>query len=905
MAKTLIIAEKPSVAADIARALGGFKKTGEFFESEDYVLSSAVGHLVELFMPEDFDAKFKSWTMKTLPIIPEKFGLKPTEDGEARYKLLKKLMGRKDVGEILNACDAGREGELIFTYIYELAGCKKPFRRLWWSSMTKEAIRGAFTHPRTAEEMRPLGEAARCRSESDWLVGINGTRALTSRMGRYGGLVASVGRVQTPTLSLLVEREYEIRAFQPRDFWRVLGHFQLAAGAYAGIYQQPNFKRSETDEHDRADRLWTEGQAERIRAEAAAAGVASITEEKKRTTQIAPRLFDLTTLQREANGRFGLPARRTLSITQSLYEKYKAITYPRTDSRALPEDYASTVQRTLARLTGEYGVHAAKVIENRWVNPNSKRIFNNAEISDHFAIIPTDEPPEKLPPDEEKIYDMIVRRFVAVFYPSAEFDVTTRLSVAAGHPFKTEGKVLVLPGWLGVYDKAAATDEVLVPVTAPDGSPPRAKIMEIKLEADRTRPPPRYTEATLLAAMEGAGKLVEDEDLAEAMKEKGLGTPATRASIIEHIIALRYVERQQRELIPTTKAESLMEFLKAIKIEELTSMALTGEWEYQLRKIEEGKLTRVKFMADIAKLTRQIVERTRNFDETKVATSKTDIIYPGDGKPLLETFRTYRSQDEKTIIYKIIGNRKIAPAEVRELLANRKIGPLDGFRSKKGRPFSAVLRLDEENKVKFVFENSGFGDNADGTPVDLTQFAVIGKCPVDGAPVHETPSGYVCANFSRGEGAKCGFRVSRVLLGATIPREQFQKLLENKKTDLIKGFKSKRTGRFFEAFLVLKDEGKIGFEFLPRKPRADGKGKGPKGGPAPAAEAATGEASTPAPAAAATTAAAPVPAINGRTSTRKGQTPPVTRAPQGKGNTPPVSPARRKSNTPPPLVPMA
>jgi DNA topoisomerase-3 len=904
MAKTLIIAEKPSVAADIARALGGFKKTGEFFESEDYVLSSAVGHLVELFMPEDFDPKFKSWTMKTLPIIPEKFGLKPTEDGEVRYKLLKKLMGRKDVSEILNACDAGREGELIFTYIYELAGCKKPFRRLWWSSMTKEAIRGAFTHPRSAEEMRPLGEAARCRSESDWLVGINGTRALTSRMGRYGGLVASVGRVQTPTLSLLVEREYEIRAFRPRDFWRVLGNFQLASGSYEGIYQQPNFKRNENDEHDRADRLWQETQAQRICAEAAAAGFATITEEKKRTTQIAPRLFDLTTLQREANGRFGLPARRTLSITQSLYERYKAVTYPRTDSRALPEDYATTVQRTLSRLTGEYGVHAAKVVENRWVNPNSKRIFNNAEVSDHFAIIPTDEPPEKLPPDEEKIYDMIVRRFVAVFYPSAEFDVTTRLSVAAGHTFKTEGKVLVFPGWLGVYDKAAATDEVLVPVTAPDGSPPRAQINEIKLEAEKTRPPPRYTEATLLAAMEGAGKLVEDEDLAEAMKEKGLGTPATRASIIEHIIALRYVERQQRELIPTTKAESLMEFLKAIKIEELTSPALTGEWEYQLRKIEEGKLTRDKFMAGIAKLTRQIVERTRDFDETKVATSETDIIYPGDGKPLLETFRTFRSQDGKLAIYKVIGNRKIAPAEVRELLANRKIGPIDGFRSKKGRPFSAILRLDEENKVKFVFENSGFGDNADGTPMDLTQFEIIGKCPVDGAPVHETPSGYVCANYSRGEGAKCGFRVSRVLLGATVPREQFQKLLENKKTDLIKGFKSKRTGRFFEAFLVLKDEGKIGFEFLPRKPKGEGKGKGFKGKtPTAGAEAAASETAAPA------EVVAPTPEGQGKTpsplSPRKGQTPPVTPMTPSKGKTPPVTPARRKSKTPPPLVPMA
>jgi len=887
MAKTLIIAEKPSVAADIARAVGGFKKDGDFFESEDYVLSSAVGHLVELFMPEDYDPKFKSWSVKTLPIIPEKFGLKPTEDGEERYKLLKKLMLRKDVGEILNACDAGREGELIFNYIYELVGCKKPFRRLWWSSMTKEAIRDAFKHTRSAQEMQPLGEAARCRSESDWLIGINGTRALTSRMGRYGGLVASVGRVQTPTLSLLVEREYEIRAFKPRDYWRVIGTFQIASGLYDGVYQQPNFKRKENDEHDRIDRLWDAALAEKIRAEAAAAGFAAITEEKKRTTQIAPRLFDLTTLQREANARFGLPARKTLSLTQSLYERYKAVTYPRTDSRALPEDYASTATRSLQNLTGEYAAHAAKVIENRWLNPANKRIFNNAEVSDHFAIIPTDEPPEKLPPDEEKIYDMIVRRFIAVFYPSAEFDVTTRLSVAAEHTFKTEGKVLVVPGWLGVYDKTAA-DEVLVPVTAKDGSPARAKINEIKLEAEVTRPPPRYTEATLLAAMEGAGKLVEDEDLADAMKEKGLGTPATRASIIEHLLALRYAERQQRELVPTTKAESLMEFLKVIKIEELTSPALTGEWEYQLRKMENGRLTRAKFMADIAKLTRQIVERTRDFDETKVATSKTDIIYPGDGKPLLETFRTYRSQDGAINIYKVMGNRKLDHAEIRELLEKGQIGPLDGFRSKKGRPFSAVLKFNEEKKVRFVYENN----NADGTdasvPADLSQFPIIGQCPADGAPVHETPSGYVCANYSRGPEAKCSFRVSRVLLGATIVREQFEKLLTARKTDLIKGFKSKRTGRFFEAFLTLGEKGKLGFEFKPRPAGAKGKGKGK----------------------AKSETAPPESSDNGKTpspvSTKKSKTPPVktsrtgkTPSPMTKGNTPLP---QKKGTTPPPLA---
>jgi DNA topoisomerase-3 len=857
MAKTLIIAEKPSVAADIAKALGGFKKNGDFLESDEFVLSSAVGHLVELFMPEDIDPKLGRWSLTNLPIIPEKFGLKPTERGADRFKLLKKLLARKDVDAVLNACDAGREGELIFTYIYQLAGCKKPFRRLWWSSMTKEAIRNAFQKPRSAEEMYPLQEAARCRSESDWLVGINGTRALTSRMGRRGGLVASVGRVQTPTLSMVMDREYEIRAFVPRNYWRVLAQFSVAAGLYEGVYQRPDFKRTD-DEHDRADRLWNQAAADRIRAEAAAAPHAVVTEEKKRTTQIAPRLYDLTTLQRESNSRFGLPAGKTLSIAQALYEKHKAITYPRTDSRALPEDYASTVQRTLQRLGGEYAEHAAKVLENRWLNPANKRLFNNAEVSDHFAIIPTDEYPDKLSPDEAKIYDMIARRFIAAFYPVAEFDVTTRFSAAGQHSFKTEGKVLAVPGWLGVYGKESVVEGNLTPLSPSDyravnqgASSPCAAIAEVKVDADVTRPPPRYNEATLLAAMEGAGKLLDDEDLAAAMKEKGLGTPATRASIIEHLLALRYLERQQRDLIPTPKAESLMEFLKAVKIEELTSPSLTGEWEYQLRKIEEGKLTRDKFMGGIAKLTTQIVDRTRKFDEDTLPTRTTDILSFTDHQPLLETFRTYRSQDRLLNIYKVIGNRKIEPEEIRTLVTTRQIGPLDGFRSKKGRPFSALLRIEEEAvkpakakagkekpakpkkespatvfKVKFVFENR---DDNNGEPVDLTQFPIVAKCPVDGAPVHETPSGYVCANHGRGPDAKCTFRLSRTLLGATIPREQFIKLVEQKKTDLIKGFKSKRTNRFFDAFLVLRDQGKLGFEFPPRAPRTAGaKAKGGK-----------------------------------------------------------------------------
>src|SRR3954469_24166278 len=458
--KTLIIAEKPSVAADLARALGKIPKKGEHYESDEYVISSAVGHLVGLQMPEDIDKKkYGFWRLETLPIIPKEFELQPLPEGKDRFGQLKKLLARKDVTQVINACDAGREGELIFTYIYQLTNCKKPFKRLWMSSMTNEGINEAFKHLRSAEQMKGLADAARCRSESDWLIGINGTRALTKRMfGSRAGNVASVGRVQTPTLAIVYARELEIRNFKPRDYWRVTATFEVAKGKYEGVYQRPNFKKAENDEHDRIDRIWEKALAEAVVAACQGQPVASVTEEKKGSTQAAPRLYDLTTLQREANNRYGLPARRTLQIAQALYERHKMITYPRTDSRALPEDYIPTCRETLANLSGDLGAHASKVLEAGWLRPN-KKIFNNAQISDHFAIIPTAHEAKNLDEMEAKVFDMIARRFVAAFYPAAEFDITTRTSTVASHEFKTEGKVLTAPGWLAVYGKTTVDDD--------------------------------------------------------------------------------------------------------------------------------------------------------------------------------------------------------------------------------------------------------------------------------------------------------------------------------------------------------------------------------------------------------------------------------------------------------------
>ncbi|HVW22647.1 MAG TPA: DNA topoisomerase III [Opitutaceae bacterium] len=856
--KSLIIAEKPSVAADLARALGKVPKKGDHFENDRYVISSAVGHLVELLMPEDIDKKaYGFWRLEMLPIIPEKFGLKPIEQSKERFDHLKKLLARKDIDEVINACDAGREGELIFTYIYQLTKSKLPVKRAWMQTMTAEGIRTAFANLRDGSQMAGLAAAARSRSESDWLIGINGTRALTKRMfGSRAGNVASVGRVQTPTLAIVYARELEIRNFKPRPYWRITANFGVSQGEYEGVYQRPNFKKNEEDEHDRADRVWDEAVAKAVHAACQGQPPARVTDEKKASTQASPRLYDLTTLQREANNRFGISARRTSQIAQALYERHKVITYPRTDSRALPEDYIPTVQQTLGNLAGDLAPHAQKVLAEGWVRPN-KRIFNNEQISDHFAIIPTVEAKANLEEFEAKIFDMIARRFVAVFYPSAEFDITTRTSVVAEHAFKSEGKVLTFPGWLAVYGKTTVEDsspdsKSLPALAAADGNPAQAKTLAADLHAEATKPPPRYTEATLLSAMEGAGKLVDDEELAEAMKERGLGTPATRADTIEGLANARYLERAQRELIPTPKAEQLLQFLAAVKAEEITSPAMTGEWEYKLRQIEQNKFTREKFMAEIVAQTKGIVKRVKGFEEDDSVARVTDIISPTDGKPLRETLRGYKSQDGALMVYKVVGNRKMEESEIKEILGKGQIGPLDGFRSKAGKPFSAVLRYNpEEKKVEFVFD--GQRDASGAMKIDFTGLQPTGPAPAkfgEGAQIYETPQSYVVRLVANGED-KVLVRCSKRILSRDIPKEQFLKMLETGKTDLLDKFWSQRTRRPFSAFLVLKPDNTTGFEFAPRPPKdpnaPKGRGKrkaAPKaaeGAAAPAADGAAGQ----------------------------------------------------------------
>lgn len=824
--KKLVISEKPSVAADIARVLGRAKKCDDYYENDEYVIASALGHLVELNMPADIDKKYARWSLSNLPIIPEKFKLKPIEKTKAKLAALKKLLSRKDIDGVINACDAGREGELIFTYIYEITKCKLPRQRLWVSSMTPSSILEAFSNLKSQEEMESLQDAARCRSESDWLVGINGTRAITSRMyGSRGKSLASVGRVQTPTLAMIVEREHEIQNFKPTRYWKITAEFEIENGKYEGVYQRPDFKQKDKDANDKADRIWSHADAERVLNEVRAGGEAKVSDKKTQSKQIAPRLYDLTTLQREANNKYSFPANKTLSIAQSLYEKHKMITYPRTDSRALPDDYRGVVVRTMESMAEPYRRFAQKAVDEGYVKKAGKRIFDSKQVSDHFALMPTDVSGKKLTDDEAKIYDMIARRFVAAFYPEAVFDVTTRISAVGSNIFKTEGKVLRSAGWLDVYNKETSDKEIL-PQLADEKE--RAKMLEARLKEESTKPPARYTEATLLSAMEGAGKLLDDEELADAMKDKGLGTPATRAQIIENLIAHKLVERERRDLVPTARAESLIRFLDALAIDALTSPSMTGEWEQKLRLIERKQLSRKTFMDGICAMTTQIVDKARNFVEEEVESHEVDIPNPIDGSKLIETFRAYKSKDGKFIIYKTIGNRKISEEEVRELVTKGKVGPLEGFKSKMGRPYTATLKLDENFAVKFQF-----GDNPDGTerrPENLEDAPVVGKCPKSAmglckcktGELVETETAYVC-RCPKGEERKCSFRLGKTMLSHTITRAEIESLTNTGKTPVIEDFVSKRTKKKFSASLVLDARGSISFEFTKRTGRAEPK----------------------------------------------------------------------------------
>ena len=820
MSKALVIAEKPSVASDIAKALGGFTKHDDVFERDDMVVASAVGHLLEITAPEKYDVKRGKWSFANLPVIPPHFDLNPIVKSESKLKTLAKLIKNKEIDQLINACDAGREGELIFRYIVQHTKAKQPISRLWLQSMTPGAIRDAFDHLRSDQAMMPLADAARCRSEADWLVGINGTRAMTAFNSKEGGFfLTTVGRVQTPTLAVVVEREEKIRKFVARDFFEIHATFHAKAGTYEGRWFAPDFKKNDQDPEQKAERVWDGKKAQAI-ASVCQGQAASVTEESKPSTQIAPALFDLTSLQREANARFGFSAKNSLGLAQALYEKHKVLTYPRTDSKALPEDYIATVQTTIESLAtaASFSGLAKEILNKKWIKPN-KRIFDNSKVSDHFAIIPTGVLPKALSEPEQKMFELVVRRFLAVFYPAAEFQVTTRISTIGQHQFKTEGKILVTPGWMTVYGRETAGDDAMLVPVAKNETPIADPV---EAQGLKTKPPARFSEATLLSAMESAGKAIDDDELREAMAGKGLGTPATRAAIIEGLLAEKYLIRDGRELIPTAKAFQLMTLLRGLDVKELSMPELTGEWEYKLRQIEEGKLSRDAFMKEIATITDHIVSQAKNYTDSTIpgdyATLKTPC--PKCGSVVKENYRRFACTSCDFSISKIPGGRAFELPEVETLLTEKAFGPVDGFRSKMGRPFVASLKITGEHKLEFDFGNSSDGSDS-AEPVDFTSQTSLGACPKCGSSVFVHGNSYVCEK-SVGPTPSCDFRTGMMILQQTISADQVQKLLTTGKTDLLDGFVSARTRRKFKAYLVKTPEGKIGFEFEARAPKATG-----------------------------------------------------------------------------------
>src|SRR4051794_21678280 len=562
MAKTLVIAEKPSVGKDLARVLPGpfeKKSTGSerserSLEGPDHVISWAVGHLVQLAEPDEYDDKFKKWRMADLPIVPERFKLVVRDErSQKQMAVVKQLLRRDDVDEVVNACDAGREGELIFAYLYEKAGAKLPVKRLWLSSMTEQAMREAFEHLRDRDEVRLLEAAARSRSEADWIVGMNATRAATIRLRSSFDGAVSLGRVQTPTLAILTRREEEIRAFKPEKYWLVDAVFEAeGARKYEGRYHagaQPRLKNA-------AEAVAI---VEAVRGQRGAITKLDKTTRKER----APLLYDLTSLQREGNTRFGFSARPTLAAAQRCYEEHKVLTYPRTSSRYLTSDMVPEIKPTAAQVGSDGPEYAAgaKYVTSLDLLPLA-RVVDDAKVGDHHAIIPTNSNHNlsKLNQDDRRVFDLVARRFLAVFHPDAIFENTRIETTVEQHVFRTRGRVLLVPGWRGVYGELPVSERSAADEDEGDDQQlPRLEkgeqvtTREAESLEKETKPPRRYTDASLLGAMETAGKLVDDDELREAMKDSGIGTPATRAAIIERLIDVGYVEREGRALVATEK----------------------------------------------------------------------------------------------------------------------------------------------------------------------------------------------------------------------------------------------------------------------------------------------------------------------------------------------------------------
>jgi DNA topoisomerase III len=699
----LIVAEKPSVGRDIAGALGSHRKEKGSLAGDGWTVTWALGHLAELAPPDAYGEEYKKWRLESLPILPERFKVRVSSKTREQFGVVRGLMRDPSVTEVVNACDAGREGELIFAYLYGLSGCRKPVLRLWISSLTREAIRAGFGSLRDGSSMKPLEDAARSRGEADWTVGMNATRAYSVRFGSRGN-VLSVGRVQTPTLKLLVDREREIQEFEPEKFWTVHARFSREGKTYDGVWFEN--KRNRLPEKETADRI-----AEKVRGGSGTVRKA----QKKTTTEKPPLLYDLTELQRNANARYGFTAERTLRAAQALYEEKKLITYPRTSSRYLSKDMVGGLKRRIeaAGALPDLSPFAEKLLEKEKL-PISKRIADDAKVTDHHAIVPTNkEPSDGLPPDAAKVYDLVARRFLAVFFPVARFENTTVVTEVRKETFLSRGRVVLEAGWRALYPEGVGgRKEKEPPVLPPIEVRQEWAVAKVGVKEGETKPPPRYSESALLGAMETAGKLVEDEELRQQMKDSGLGTPATRAVTIERLIKVGYVERDKKVLVPTEKGRSLIGLLGDSP---LTSAGFTARWEERLARMEKGAERRPNFMSDINRFTTELVEEVRGMEGEKLAVpsrSREPLgACPKCGSPVVETKKAYGcSAWKKTgcdfAIWKQVSGKRLSESQAKQLLARGRTGQLKGFKSKAGKPYSAALKLDGEHKVRLEFDNA-------------------------------------------------------------------------------------------------------------------------------------------------------------------------------------------------------
>ena len=875
MAKALVITEKPSVARDIADALGGFTEHEGYWESDELLVTFAVGHLLELLEPEEIDEKFKRWTLDVLPILPERFELKKKKGQSDRIRTIQKLAERADVDRVINACDAGREGELIFREVVQYLGVEKPVWRLWLQSMTTEAIREGFARLVPGSELEGLGRAAECRAYSDWLIGMNATRALTKRLkSRKERTAWSAGRVQTPTLALLVEREFEVLAHVPRAFWRVTGAFEHEGVPYEGSWFDPGFQAGGDDEA-RDDRIFDEARAQAIVA-AANGRPGAARESRKPSRESAPPLFDLTSLQREANRRFSWSARRTLGAAQRCYEAHKLLTYPRTDSRCLPADYRATVDGVLRSyagakgLAGEFAPFARHLLEAGLENDG--RIFDDAGVSDHFAIVPTGSLPRgDLKGDDRRLYDLVMRRFLGAFYPPAQWERVERVSEVSGESFRTRARALTEVGWRAVLAGSGDEEEaeVLPPLVAgrteAEGVDVRAR--EVAASAEETRPPPRISEARLLSLMENAGQSIDDEDLAAVLHEKGLGTPATRADIIENLIAKGYAVRVGKALRPTVKGIRLIDTLRRVHIDRLASAQLTGEIEQHLTQVEHGERTADDFMSEMADYAREIVERARTFEYDELYADEPPLgPCPRCGRPVRESAWFYRcepvpgktgDEDCPMRFWKDTSGRYLDRRAVEALLKDGRTPVLDGFTARNGRTYRGTLEVDTDEWRLRVHAESWNDEATSETPEYEVDTRPLGRCPFgEDCEIIETPTHFICPRrlkeeelvaafraarrVAREKGEpppekpekpeNCGFVLPRTVCKREITRDEALVYLQAGKTELLTDFTS-RFGRPFSAQLVLKETGRHGFEFPPRgaaKARAEvAEGEGP------------------------------------------------------------------------------